>query len=401
MAPEQFAGEGADAGSDQFSFCVALYEALFGNRPFRGRPATGAKEPWKVPLPPPGARIPSRLWRVLVRGLDPDRRARYPSMEALLHELGRDPWTPRRRWAVALLALCAIVASVGYGSATGRSTLCTGAEQKLQGVWDSSSREALRSAFAGAHSGGKVFDGVSAAFDEYAQRWVTLRAQACEAVGRRGERSGEELSLQLECLDGRLSSLKERVALLGADAAALVARAPKLARELPDLETCADLALLAAPVRPPNDEAARAKVGALRLTLWRVDALLSAGRYAQAIALAGPAATAAAELKYRPLEGEALYLLGEAHRAEGHYAEAERLLKGAVWAGVAGQHRELVVQSTLKLASTLQAAGRRELALDWAKQGSAALEAMGPHPRLEQQLRDVTAALQDSSGRTQ
>src|SRR5215510_3401784 len=36
MAPEQFLLRPTDARSDQFSFCVTLHEALFGERPFAG-----------------------------------------------------------------------------------------------------------------------------------------------------------------------------------------------------------------------------------------------------------------------------------------------------------------------------------------------------------------------------
>ncbi|MCA9710714.1 MAG: serine/threonine protein kinase, partial [Myxococcales bacterium] len=37
MAPEQHAGEPADAATDQYGFCVALWEGLYGLRPFKGR----------------------------------------------------------------------------------------------------------------------------------------------------------------------------------------------------------------------------------------------------------------------------------------------------------------------------------------------------------------------------
>src|SRR5262249_39637556 len=36
MAPEQHEGGAADARADQFAFCVALHEALYGRRPFAG-----------------------------------------------------------------------------------------------------------------------------------------------------------------------------------------------------------------------------------------------------------------------------------------------------------------------------------------------------------------------------
>ncbi|MCA9709545.1 MAG: serine/threonine protein kinase, partial [Myxococcales bacterium] len=37
MAPEQFYGGSIDERTDQFSFCVVLYRALFGERPFAGK----------------------------------------------------------------------------------------------------------------------------------------------------------------------------------------------------------------------------------------------------------------------------------------------------------------------------------------------------------------------------
>ncbi len=57
MAPEVALGAPADARSDQFSFCVALYQAVAGVRPFRGRtlPAlVRAAEAGALQSPAPG-----------------------------------------------------------------------------------------------------------------------------------------------------------------------------------------------------------------------------------------------------------------------------------------------------------------------------------------------------------
>ena len=63
MAPEQFFGQPVDARTDQFAFCIALYEALYGERPFAGenslRLAVNVTEGVLRPLPeitpfPPG-----------------------------------------------------------------------------------------------------------------------------------------------------------------------------------------------------------------------------------------------------------------------------------------------------------------------------------------------------------
>ncbi len=65
MAPEQFASGNVDPRTDQFSFCVALYEALYGARPFAGRTfeELGDNVCAGAVLPPPAARRSPRAAR--------------------------------------------------------------------------------------------------------------------------------------------------------------------------------------------------------------------------------------------------------------------------------------------------------------------------------------------------
>ncbi|EDM73902.1 serine/threonine kinase family protein, partial [Plesiocystis pacifica SIR-1] len=79
MAPEQWRGEVVDARGDQFSFCVALYEGLYGRLPFAGdNPAEllGNVLAGRVREPPSTARVPAWVGRAVLRGLaiDPDQR---------------------------------------------------------------------------------------------------------------------------------------------------------------------------------------------------------------------------------------------------------------------------------------------------------------------------------------
>jgi len=72
MSPEQLFGEPADARSDQFSFCVAVYQALFGVRPYPGEELAQRRNAiarGRIDDPPPGSPVPSRVRRALLRGL--------------------------------------------------------------------------------------------------------------------------------------------------------------------------------------------------------------------------------------------------------------------------------------------------------------------------------------------
>ena len=90
MAPEQHLGERADARSDQFGFCVALYQALYRTLPFPTedlRALSLAIVSGKMTPPPVIEAIPERLRRLVLRGLRVDPAGRFPDMDALLSEL--------------------------------------------------------------------------------------------------------------------------------------------------------------------------------------------------------------------------------------------------------------------------------------------------------------------------
>src|SRR5262249_50468701 len=74
MAPEQLTGPEIDARADQFAFCVALYEALYGVHPLKGATSVAMLEQGMLATPPPeGSKVPAWIGRVVMRGLERDR----------------------------------------------------------------------------------------------------------------------------------------------------------------------------------------------------------------------------------------------------------------------------------------------------------------------------------------
>jgi hypothetical protein len=115
MAPEQFTGGNIDPRTDQFNFCVALYEALYGSRPFRGKTFDDLGDnvcAGRVRPAPAGSRVSGALRAIVLRGLRVRPGDRFPTMDHLLAELGRDRARPWRRTAIAAAA---IAAALGLG----------------------------------------------------------------------------------------------------------------------------------------------------------------------------------------------------------------------------------------------------------------------------------------------
>jgi len=110
MPPEQMTGPDLDARSDQFSFCVALYEALYGIHPLRDGTSVSMLEHGDRALPPPeGLKIPPAIGRAVLRGLERDRAKRFPSMGSLIDQLVPPPTRAPVRYAGFALAAVLLV----------------------------------------------------------------------------------------------------------------------------------------------------------------------------------------------------------------------------------------------------------------------------------------------------
>jgi len=281
MSPEQFRTAAVDARSDQFSFCVALYEALFGKRPFagKGKELAANVKRGAVDKPDPKSPVPGWVTAIVMRGLATDPARRFPSMTALVAELGRDPGRYRARIAAVsagALAIAAGAALVGWRIHAGATAEpCARDDAPFAGVWDDGVRAALEHAFAatGAPYAESSAHRASALLDRYRDDWIAMRGEACRATRVRGEQSQHVLDLRDSCLDQHLGELRALTSLLTtAVDAKTVERAVDAASALPPLPACADTAALLQPGVEPTDPAARARRAALRERLDRLRA---------------------------------------------------------------------------------------------------------------------------------
>ena len=414
MAPEQFMATRTDARTDQFSFCVALYHALYGVHPFAGdsidvlvsRVLKGDVQP-----PPAKHDVPSWVRRVLMRGLAVNPEDRWPSMAALVEALEHDPTRTRQRWGAAT-GVALLVAAATFTLVRGprrTESLCRGGPARLDGAWEPPGpagtrrprREAVEAAFRRAGDPARdAWTRVEGALDRYAASWLGMYRDACEATHARGEQSSETLDLRMGCLDERRASLSALTTVLAtADDAAIVS-AVDAVNALPPVEHCGDIKLLREPIDAPHDEATRARARDVRERLAAAKALNDTGRSAEALSRVRGLVGEARALGYRSLLAETLEAEGEFQDNVNFQPTVAAPLEEAVWTALAVKRDDLAARGAGWLGDIIgNRLGRREEGLRWTRLSSALLDRMGPgHDLLRASLLQDEGNIQIGAG---
>jgi tetratricopeptide (TPR) repeat protein len=394
IAPEQFSSGEASFQSDQWSFCAALYEAVYGERPYADRAFFYLPPGGQVERRPGPSDVRARwLWEVLERGLSPRPDERFPSMEGLLAALGRGRDQARRRMVAAGAALVLLTAAGGAYKVSHRTSPCAASPADLAGVWDAAARQLVASALGGTRVpyAAEVARAVTADLDHYGERWLAARRGACEDTHVRKVQSPELLDRRMECLDARKRSLAAAADVFAAHPAQSVARSEAILGSLGDLDACADPGVLRLGLPPPRDAAQMARLDELRRHLSRGEALLLAGDATGAGHAVDAAARIDAALAYPPAHAEVLRLRGRHEILGGRPREGVERLREAITVATENRHDELIADAWLTLARD---AGQHHQSLDeareWVRQAHAWLRRAGRAG--DQRLLDVEIA---------
>ncbi|WP_224245823.1 serine/threonine-protein kinase [Hyalangium gracile] len=338
MAPEVLSGQPVDTRSDLFSFCVALYEALYQQPAF---PGEGISERWeaqrqgRINPPPESSPVPAWVRAVVCRGLSADPLQRPASMQELIAALEADPEQKRRarlRVAGLVVGTGALVA-LAFTWGTRERVDCQQMERRLSGVWDAPLRQQLRKALlaTGLSYAEGTAERVQAALDGYAGEWSRLRTEVCEAGRGSDEGQLELITLQVSCLERRRAQLGAVVKLLSADSnPEMVSQSLQAVGLLPPLEECANTQALTAAVPLPREPAARARAEALQAKVDRLESMWMAGKYQEGVVLGREVLPEVEALDHAPLRAQALYHLGRLNGAMGHFEQADALLRQAL-----------------------------------------------------------------------
>jgi tetratricopeptide (TPR) repeat protein/predicted Ser/Thr protein kinase len=398
MAPEQLRGRPADARADQFAFCVVVWEALFGERPFAGGDLASLREAietGRVRAPRRELGLPERMTRALERGLAQAPEQRFTDMHALLGEL--QDAAPRRRGLVLALVLVSLlllgVVAAWWRSGADAGEQCSAGRVAAQQLWESHRRTSIAERFVSElpDAGEVSFARVDAAIVAWSDAWQLASTSLCEA---RDEQSPERYERRMDCLERqRLEVDAWLEALLDADAD-LIREMPARLAWLPSVDACLRSEGVQALADPPPEQ--RDAVRGVRDELAQLEARMQVRPAASfVLELAGLRERARAS-NYAPVIAELLRVEGKLALAEGDLVRASELLREAWALALASGDDSLALTCATELIEADQGSDKAQHvanALRWHASAAALSERLGSPPEAELALHLAYATL--------
>ena len=382
MAPEQQARGQVGPAADQYSFCVALCEAVTGQLP--------SVENGVVKLPP----APNWLRSLLQQGLCPKPADRFPSMDALLSALETGPEARRRLVlrSAQLMLLLSFVGAIGWlltretDAERLRRECLTRARTTGDEMWSPERQAASGKRFTdvAGQVGSGTFGKVSELLGPEMQAWTDASRLSCfEPVS----------AAQASCLESRGRVLQSISRLFVLADASVVASAWNVVQlEVLPVATCFTTTTAAARVSPETDADQR-----VRPLLARVRVLKTAGQYDEAL-VAAMAIVAQAHGEDAPrVEAEAQLLVGQLSN-QLHRPDTEAALTQAVRLAEQASADEERVRAWLVLISWYASHDDFESSTRAIDQADAILDRLGRPDHLEAQYQSQRGQLLDKQG---
>lgn len=379
MAPEQFRREPADARTDQFNFCVALYRGLHDAPPFAG------SNLWELQAnvcrgaraPRPKDAVPGWLCAAVDRGLALDPAARWPSMHALLQALAADPGRRRRRVLLAS-GLVAGLAAVAGGMQVRENLAvarCEALGGEASGAWDPPTQARVRAALvaSGVGHADDTWDRIKARLDAWVDAWGDARARACKAT-----RDGDPLAAaRASCLERERWQLEGLLRTLERPERASANQAVDVVDGLPGRDHCEAVARLRPELRP--EDAGDGVIEGVQRRLVEAELLTTTGELAAARALADEALASATALASASLHAEALRVAGDVYRELGDYEHAEEALNSAWFEALRTDHAQVAAEAATSLVFVAGVdRGAPARGREWGKHAAAIVDRLGP-----------------------
>jgi tetratricopeptide (TPR) repeat protein/tRNA A-37 threonylcarbamoyl transferase component Bud32 len=374
MAPEQHAAQPATALVDQYAWCVALWEALSGSPPFDGATLGELAEAKRLGKLPPAPSIPAPLRSVLARGMKPDPRDRWPSMQALAEAWARSAAVRRRRVGLASIGALAVAAGAAWGTVEldrqHRLAGCRAEGESIATIWSSTRADAI----------GAAFDGTGLAYapdawarsrarlDAYAAEWTHARRGLCEAAEVERTMPPDLALASRACLDEHGRQLGALLDQLAVPDKVAVNKAAVASASLPRLAACRDAAGLREWAALPADPGDRSRTSALRSRLAEGAAARATGRYEDALRQAEAVLHEAAALGWSSLSAEARLAAADAYDSLGRAQDARDMAEAAFFEADAAGRDDLALRASSALVffeGNLLA--RHEEALEWGR----------------------------------